>query len=203
MSAARIQLITILCLFSTALSGPESGGVVWKDPGGSITIQCTATTKDHEHLSLEKGLTPSDQILYKDKDSNQEVKATGFKDRLQLHGQFHNLSIYIKNLTAADTGLYWCIYSMYNPKAGQVQKECKASLLLVVRESPRHCDPSDKNLVLLSVVISAAILLGIIIGFLIWIVLKTKAMRSARSTAKPRRTAANDVYEDMRGTMRH
>ncbi|XP_027140565.1 uncharacterized protein LOC104929808 [Larimichthys crocea] len=216
MSAAWLKLITILCLFSTALSGPESGGVVWTDVGGSVTIQCRDTA-DKESLSLEKGLS-QEEILNKDRDSEKITIAKGFRDRLQLDGEFPNLNIFIRNLTTDDMGPYWCVYKKYDTTASQIKTvKGKGSVLLVVRDQERmavigdasektkQCDSSDKNLVLLSVVISAAILLGIIIGFLIWIVLKTKALRSTRSTrstVKPRNTT-NDVYEDMRGTLRH
>ncbi|TKS91867.1 hypothetical protein D9C73_025933 [Collichthys lucidus] len=213
MSAAWLKLITILCLFSTALSDPESGGVVWRDVGGSVTIQCRNTASAQERLSLEKGLS-QDEILNKDRDSKKITIAKAFRDRLQLDGEFPSLNIFIRNLTTDDMGPYWCVYKKYDNASRQIKTEKgKGSVLLVVRDQERmavigdasektkQCEPSDKNLVLLSVVISAAILLGIIIGFLIWIVLKTKASRSTRSTVKPR-NPTNDVYEDMRGTRR-
>lgn len=110
----------------------ESGGVVWTDVGGSVTIQCRDTA-DKESLSLEKGLS-QEEILNKDRDSEKITIAKGFRDRLQLDGEFPNLNIFIRNLTTDDMGPYWCVYKKYDTTASQLKTEKgKGSVLLVVR----------------------------------------------------------------------
>ncbi|KAM9345973.1 uncharacterized protein ABDE67_012574 [Symphorus nematophorus] len=198
MSAVVLKLITILCLSCTALSGPESSGVVWRNIGGTVTIQCRSDS-DQELLNLKKGLS-QDGIFVQESNTEVRTIAKDFTGRLQFNGVFPNIDIFIKNLTTGDTGPYWCSYSKFDMKTEKiVDKDSEGSLLLVVTDSVKQCDPSNKNLVLVSVVISAAVLLGIIMGFLIWIILKT---RTLRSTVKPKRVTTNDVYEDMRGTIR-
>ncbi|XP_030262503.1 T-cell antigen CD7-like isoform X1 [Sparus aurata] len=197
MSAVWLKLVTVLCFCCIAL-GTETGGVLWKKPGEPVTIQCR-TFSDQESLSLKKGLKEEHDVLFKEGNSAKDTIAKEFTGRLQSHGEFPNVSILIKNLTSGDTGPYWCIYTKFDPKSGQlIQMKGTGSVLLVVTDSSdsmKQCDPASNELVLVSVVISAAVLLGIIMGFFIWII-KTK---SSRRTAKPRRVANNDVYEDMRG----
>ncbi|XP_073351089.1 uncharacterized protein [Pagrus major] len=202
MSAVWLKVITILCLSCTALSGPERGGVVWRDLGGTVTIQCRTSESDQQSMSLKKGLKEDYEVLFTEGNPAKDTIAKELTGRLQVHGAFPNLSILIKNLTSDDTGPYWCIYSKFDLKSGQlIQKRDNGSVLLVVTDSTnsmKQCDPATNELVLVSVVISAAVLLAIIMGLFIWII-KTK---SSHSTVKPRRVANNDVYEDMRGTLR-
>lgn len=42
----------------------------------------------------------------------------------------------------------------------------------LITDTEKQCDPASKDLVLVSVVIIGAVLFGIIIGFLRWIILK-------------------------------
>ncbi|XP_035511706.1 uncharacterized protein LOC118323751 [Morone saxatilis] len=207
MFAVWLKLITILCLSYTALTGPDSG-VVWKDFGGSVTIQCRPPEPEQDSLTLKKGLSEDIDVFNKDSVSDKNTIAEQFKYRLQSNGKFPSVDILIKNLTSDDTGPYWCCYSKFDQKtASVIHKKGTGSVLLVVllvvsgtEPAPKQCDTSsDKNLVVVSVVISAAVLLGIVIGFFIWITLKTKTLRN---TVKPRRATTNDVYEDMRGTLR-
>ncbi|XP_070704501.1 uncharacterized protein [Pempheris klunzingeri] len=199
MSAVWLKLITILCLFCTVLSGPGSSGVVWKHFGETITIQCRYSNKT-EYLYLKRGLS-EDLIFIKEYNSDKSNIVTGFGGRLQLNGVFPNLDILIKNLTSDDTGPYWCEYKRFddNKHRAEITKGT-GSVLLVVTDRAQTCEPSDKNVALVSVVICAAVLLGIIVtGLLIVIILKIKALCSK---VKPRRVATSDVYEDMRGTRR-
>uniref|UniRef100_UPI0037E7145B uncharacterized protein n=1 Tax=Semicossyphus pulcher TaxID=241346 RepID=UPI0037E7145B len=200
MSAVCLKLLTIFYLCSTALTGSGSNGVVRKDFKGSITIQCRFTEGDPDNLTVKKGLS-EDQVLYREKDSEKNTITAEFRSRLQVYGKFPNLDILIKNLSSEDTGPYWCTYETFNKKTKQPEiKIGTGSVLLVVADADteKKCEDSNKSLVLVSVVITAVVLLTIIVTFCIWI-LKTKNLRT---TAKPRRVANNDVYEDMRGTIR-
>ncbi|XP_029293942.1 uncharacterized protein LOC115012459 [Cottoperca gobio] len=206
MSAVCLKLITILCLSCTALSGPVSSGVEWRDFGGAVTIQCRLSEESQDSLNLRKGLSEEFEVFYKDVKSGKNTIGEEFKGRLQLDGVFPNIDILIKNLTSKDTGPYWCVYKKFDQKSSQNKKTKGAgSLLLVVAESQTHpstdstvqqCYPSNQSLVY--VLICGAVLLGIIMCFLIWIILKDKSLRTKK---KPRSVATNDVYEDMRGQL--
>ncbi|XP_070778969.1 T-cell antigen CD7-like [Enoplosus armatus] len=200
MSAVWLKFITILCLSCEALSDPGSSGVVWRDFGGTVTIQCRSPEPNQEFLSLKMGLSEENTVLYKDRNSDKTTIATEFTGRLQLNGEFPNVDILIKNLTSNDTGPYWCEYKRFDQKFSKVViKKGEGSVLLVVKDTAQQCEPSNKNLILVPVAISAAVLVIIFIIFLILIIHKTKALRT---TVKPRRVITNDVYEDMRGTLR-
>ncbi|XP_037647532.1 uncharacterized protein LOC119501306 isoform X2 [Sebastes umbrosus] len=200
MSVVWLKLISILCLSGTALSRPVSSGVVWKDLGGSITIQCRPPGPGQEYLSLRKGLSEELEVFYRDGASIKNNVVDEFGDRLQSHGVFPNMDILIKNLTSDDTGPYWCLYKKFDPlTAVSVNMKGNGSVLLVVRDKLQQCDnQSGDQLILVSLVICSAVLFGITIVFLIWIVRKTKTY----TTKKPRRVPNNEVYEDMRGTIR-
>ncbi|XP_038555182.1 uncharacterized protein LOC119888599 isoform X2 [Micropterus salmoides] len=212
MSAVWVKLITILCLSCTALSDPafvsihvESSGVVWGDTGGAVTIQCRLPKSqlNQEVLILKKGLSEKNEVLHIDGDSGKNTTATKFQGRLQLNGVFPNMDILIKNLTSDDTGPYWCKYKRFDQgTAALVTTEGNGSVLLVVTvktDTSQQCEPSNKNMVLVAVVISTAVLLGIMIFLLTWTILKVK---TRCNSVKPRHVATNDVYEDMRGTLR-
>ncbi|XP_041672909.1 uncharacterized protein LOC121529214 isoform X2 [Cheilinus undulatus] len=168
MSAFCMKILTILCLCCTRLSSSESNAVVWRDVGGSVTIQCRSNT-DQDCLTLKKGLNDY-EVFYQDRESDNGRTAADFKNRLQSHGKFPNLDILIKNLTTVDMGPYWCEYQKLDPRSlNPVIKKDQGSILLVVRDESKQCDSSSKSLVLVSVGISAAVLVCIIIAVSMWI----------------------------------
>uniref|UniRef100_A0A3Q3GRF0 Immunoglobulin V-set domain-containing protein n=1 Tax=Labrus bergylta TaxID=56723 RepID=A0A3Q3GRF0_9LABR len=161
MSAFWLKLITFLLNTITlnvcASVFAESNGVERRDPGGSVTIQCKFPQSSPASLTLMKGLNDDSQVLYK-MNASRPVIAKDFKSRLQIHGEFPNLDILIRNLTSEDTGPYWCKYQ----KSASDQK--------AVNDTAKTCDQSNKNLILVSVVVLAAVLVGIILAFLVWII---------------------------------
>ncbi|XP_029013822.1 uncharacterized protein LOC114859909 isoform X2 [Betta splendens] len=201
MSAVWVRLAVLLCLSSTVQSGPAAKTeVLWKDAGGFITIQCRCE-KDQDMLYVKKDLNKNVDVFFRQKEEKKATIMKGFQGRLQVAGSFPNLDIVIKNLTSADTGPFWCVYASMNNKTDLIYTEGTGSVLLVVAASKKAptatCDPSTQSLVPVSVMILAAVLLCIILGFLIWCIKKT-----GRTATKPRRVPNNDVYEDMRATLR-
>ncbi|XP_028268315.1 uncharacterized protein LOC114440196 [Parambassis ranga] len=202
MSAFWIQFVTILCLHG-ACAG--IAGVVRKTAGEDITIQCKCS-ESPTYLSLKKGLHQEDEVFFKEKEYKNHTVARSVTGRLQIHGAFPNIDILIKNLTLQDTGPYWCLYSVYSTNTFSVQSvKGTGSVLLVVTEpkQPTKAEAQCPGVVqqdgiLLAVVITAAVLLGITMAVLIWIY----KIKQSRFTVKPRQGTTNDVYEDMRGTLR-
>ncbi|XP_043957073.1 uncharacterized protein LOC122822452 [Gambusia affinis] len=204
MSAVWVKMSTILCLCYTA----EMKGVVWKEVGQSITIQCRIGSVQ-DHLNLKMGLIET-EIVSINREPKKEIIHQGMKERVQTHGSFPNYDILIKNLRENDTGPYWCAYSKTEDYSFITTKG-DGSVLLVVTEkrkqtpSPstppqRNCEGADTNMVLLVVGIFVGVLLIMMLGFVLFITRKTK---SSNNAVKPRRVATgNDVYEDMRGTLR-
>lgn len=203
MCAVWLKLLTILCIYCAALIDAENKGVVWRNVGEAVTIQCRAR-QSQEYLSLRMGLNEEREVFFTESFTKNTV-ARGVTGRLQFNGVFPNVDVLIQNLTLNDTGPYWCVYKMFDEKKNTMKiTKGEGSVLLVVTEDRRAttdavqgCNSPDQSLVLVSVVVAAAVLFGLIIGFIIWLVLKTK-----RNTVKPRPVATNDVYEDMRGTLR-
>ncbi|XP_034395231.1 T-cell antigen CD7 isoform X2 [Cyclopterus lumpus] len=189
MSAVYLKLITVLCVSCTG-----SSGVVWRDFGGDVTIQCRSSETDQQSLILTMGLC-EELALFKDGRSNKSNIGKKFSGRLEFNGDFPNVDILIKKLTSNDTGTYWCTYTRFNQEFFRSENvPGRGSLLLVVTDTTHRCEPS-KNHLILSVGICAAALLAI---FLMWLILQAKLC----TTKKPQRVATNDVYEDMRGTTR-
>ncbi|XP_017161576.1 uncharacterized protein LOC103469283 [Poecilia reticulata] len=205
MSAVWVKISTILCLCYTA----EMKGVQWKEVGQSITIQCRSSS-DQDRLSLTMGLNET-EIVGINKKPHKEIIREGMKERVQTSGTFPNIQILIKYLRENDTGPYWCSYSKTEDVTYQ-QKIMKGdgSVLLVVtekrQETPppsddpqKKCEGPDTNMVLVGVAIAVGVLLVMMLGFILF----THKTKSSDNAIKPRRVAAgNDVYEDMRGTLR-
>ncbi|XP_023204347.1 uncharacterized protein LOC111611582 [Xiphophorus maculatus] len=206
MSAVWVKMSTILCLCYTA----EMKGVEWREVGQSITIQCRVGS-DQDHLSLKMGLNET-EIVGINK-SKKEIILEGMKERVQTDGKFPNFDILIKNLRENDTGPYWCTYSKTGDLIHQYSistTKGEGSVLLVVTEkkkepSPstdpqRNCEGADMNMVLVGITVAFGVLLIMMLGFVLFVMHKTK---SSDNAVKPRRVATgNDVYEDMRGTLR-
>lgn len=105
--------------------------VLWRDFGGTFTIQCISSEPDQEYVEVKKGL--SEDLLKVDK-SNQVTTAKELMSRLEVNAEFPNVGIHIKNLISEDTGLYWCMYK----KAGRESTiiDGTRSVLLVVKGKP-------------------------------------------------------------------
>ncbi|KAM9393267.1 uncharacterized protein KZ484_004465 [Pholidichthys leucotaenia] len=200
MFSVWLKLLTILCLCCRALT---DAGVVWKHVGEAVTIKCIVPSNGI-NLSVRKGLDEEIQIFFFDKDKRKLVIFQPLQARLQSDNNFPELSIRIKNLTLNDTGPYWCKYTYldinYNPKTSKAP----GSVLLVVTENRNvatnavsKCEEPQNEIVLLSVLICAAVIVVILVCILL--ILKIKPQRT---TVKPRQVPTNDVYEDMRGTVR-
>ncbi|XP_029997581.1 uncharacterized protein LOC115424450 isoform X2 [Sphaeramia orbicularis] len=207
MSALWTQIF-LSFLFCSAICGLESSGVQWKNVGESITIQCRSSEADMDAAGLTKGLNKDTEIAFKYKNSPKITIAPPFRNRLQLGSEFPNMDFLLSNLTSADTGPYWCEYQKIDSKSPTGLKNVAGtgSVLLVVTDNtvqtgksvtPGDCEQPNNSLVVTSVVISAAVLLGLILVIVAFI--KTKALCS---TSKPTPVPHNDVYEDMRGTIR-
>lgn len=112
-----------------------SGGVVWRDTGGTFTIQCKSNG-DQDNLSVRKDLT-EDEIFFKEKNSIDFTNAPELEGRVQTNGGILKLDILIKNLTSTDTGIYWCRYSRFDQtKQTIVKTKGNGSVLLVVKGEP-------------------------------------------------------------------
>ncbi|XP_022056930.1 uncharacterized protein si:ch211-188c18.1 isoform X2 [Acanthochromis polyacanthus] len=206
MSEVWLRIVVVVSVCCTALSQAEDRGGVWRDVGESVTIQCR-TSAEQDSLYLKMGLSKDIDVFFTEKDTGKNTISTQYKHRLQSNGAFPNVDILIKNLTANDTGPYWCMYKAFDRKTSkQTATDGSGSVLLVVTREVRAptgpvkaCDATHQDLVMVSVVISAAVLLCILMAFLIMIIIKTKSLRAS---VAPRRLPTNDVYEDMRGTFR-
>ncbi|XP_069569628.1 uncharacterized protein [Brachyistius frenatus] len=142
MSAVWLKIITILCLYCSALTDTEVKGLVWRNVGEAFTIQCR-TDGEQESLCLRMGLNEQFEVFFRNKLSVKDTVAQKFTGRLESNGVFPNMDIFIKNLSLTDTGPYWCGYSMYDKKTHE-QKVIngEGSMLLVVTDEglPYHSE---------------------------------------------------------------
>ncbi|XP_062264961.1 uncharacterized protein si:rp71-81e14.2 isoform X2 [Platichthys flesus] len=199
MSAVGLKLVTLLCFSCTALSDPERSRVVWKKAGETTTIECRTSDIVPDFLDLCRGFCENDKVLHMT--STKVSPLPALRDRVHVNGVYPNVDISIENLTSADTAPYWCVYKKV---VGTIIKEKSGgSVYLVVEDRGGSADgkqacETDQQLVV-TVVISAVVLFGFMLGFFLWITLKTKTFRPSE---KPRRVPNNEVYEDMRSTIR-
>ncbi|XP_034047011.1 uncharacterized protein LOC117528487 [Thalassophryne amazonica] len=201
MHGVWLRLMSIASVSCLAMNGPGSSSVTWKDVGESITIQCRLLEPDPVFLDLQRGLGMESIFFLAKPPSEPQHRLQSTSLQSDVHN-FPSVDVLITNLTYKDMGPYWCVYKKM--KNG-VLKELKGngSVILVVRDTVQRCgapenEPVSNTLVMVSFVISATLLLGIIAAIFIFII-KGKVQGTA---VKPRRAANNDVYEDMRGTIR-
>lgn len=217
MSADLRVGLRLLTVFYICISMALCDKVVWRNTGESITIQCRCQYEVYS-ISLKKGLTKDEDIFYKTKKSDKNSFA--YPSRSSVYENFPSFDIIIKNVTKNDTGVYWCMYSKYNQTIRRTETvEGDGSVLLVVTDpinkagkstaadiamvdksaSDEQCIQSHQSLVMTSVVISATLL---IIFFVVLLLLVLRKVRHLKVKNKPRPAPSNDVYEDMRGTIR-
>ncbi|XP_020794315.2 uncharacterized protein LOC110172719 [Boleophthalmus pectinirostris] len=192
-------------VFCISASTTLCSKVEWRDPGVSITIKCEFKDEQEKAflLNVKKGLNKNDDFYYR---VQSETPRFAFPGRTQTDNEFPNTQIVLKNLTTNDTGVYWCLYET------SVQKEIDGgSMLLVVRDPPHKDDKSTDSahacntderhqiLIVTSVVISSIVLLAVFIALLLLTIRKIKYSHGGN---KSRPLPHNDVYEDMRGTIR-
>lgn len=165
-----------------------------------MTIQCRTETKDVESLTVKSGIHESDLFfIHKAKQESPTIRDI-FQGRFQYRGDFPNMDILIKDLFLNDTGPYWCLYQKRNGIKRQMETlKGKGSVLLVVSDVHKECPPPYEDKFLVAITVAAAVLFCILAGFILWLILKTKTFCCS---AKPRPVPTNEVYEDMRATLR-
>ncbi|XP_061568406.1 uncharacterized protein LOC133422431 isoform X2 [Cololabis saira] len=205
MSAAWLKIAIFVCLSYIARTDGGTKKVIWKEAGESITIECSSS-QPQESMYLYTGLYKSVELVFI---SPPKVTVTNhIKARVQTYIEFPKISVLIKNLTVNDTGTYWCVYMNYiNLK--EVRVEGDGSLLLVVtgkKGAPtvatvtQQCEPLLQGLLTGALVISGVVTLCVVVACCGWIIFKKPPCTT--QTRQSKRAVGNDVYEDMRGTLR-
>ncbi|XP_062339260.1 uncharacterized protein LOC134037756 isoform X2 [Osmerus eperlanus] len=192
----------ILVLSHTALAGKGENRLVRLKEGESFTISCNPSIKPQESLILRARLDKNEtQVLNLDLNTKTFTTIPVLKHRLSYteNGDSYNLLITISNLTVEDTKIYWCEYSLFD-RGNILMTDGGESVLLVV-DATDQCDATKASS------LSTYLLFGLasifctllLIGLIVYICPKKKARR-AKKRVSPTRT--NDVYEDMRATIR-
>nr|XP_057905646.1 uncharacterized protein LOC131103395 [Doryrhamphus excisus] len=199
MSAVWLRLlIGIFCFSYTSQAATvHTDGVIWRQSGDSMTIQCRSSQTGRLYLYLRKGLSKDFEVLYKASQKN--TVSEKYAGRLQVTGAVASVDIVISNLTHEDTGPYWCVYEMFDSRSYETTGAIGTGSVLLVVTDEQQCDQPNKNLLLVTAVVSAAVLFGVFIAFLLWIIPKIKRWHAKMV---PRHTVSTDVYEDMRATLR-
>ncbi|XP_029584654.1 uncharacterized protein LOC115171724 isoform X1 [Salmo trutta] len=228
MSALSLCCAIFLCLLCCTLAEKGSKGLlVRKQEGDTMTIHCSTALPDQENLSVYMRLTKEIEVLYFHQGNQKFTLHKRFELRLTPNGKLNKMDITITNLTIEDSGVYWCVYSVYKtPKI--VKTEGEVAVLLVVNDlyvrscstgytcpvpsdlqmlKDEECDQNDASsglgmpryLVLVSAVTAGSVLLLSLLILFIWVIPRLKAWRA---TIRPTPVRTNDVYEDMRTTIR-
>lgn len=208
MSSVWVKISTILFLCYTAETH-----WVQKEVGDQITIQCAIDSKE-EFLYLQRGINKEENVYVRKNGTENGSPSEKMRERIQTHGKFPNVQILIKKLNTNDTNVYWCVYTKTDELYKTIFTEGNGAVLLVVTEKGQtpstipgtepslekdNCGSSDNTP--LYIIICVAALLIIILSFIMWSLRKNK---SSDNRVKMKRMANNnDVYEDMRGTIRH
>ncbi|XP_014058449.1 uncharacterized protein [Salmo salar] len=176
MSALCLCCAIFLCLLCCTLAEKGSKGLlVRKQEGDTMTIHCSTSLPDQENLSVYMRRTKEIEVLYFYQAREKLTLHETFKLRLMTNGRLNKMDITITNLTIEDSGVYWCVYSVYkSPKNEKTEGE--GAVLLVVNDE--ECDQNDASsglgmswyLVLVSAVTAGFVLLLSLLILFIWVI---------------------------------
>ncbi|CAL9693421.1 unnamed protein product [Knipowitschia caucasica] len=207
MSALWRFAVTLIVVFCISVSTTSCSTVKWKKPGMSVTIQCNCGKKDIKFISVKKGLYKNESFYYKTPSHTNSL----YPQRSEDNGHFPNIQILLKNLTREDTGVYWCMCGTHSAETGLNVPDGDGSVLLVVADPAAGADSSkasacgeddtevDNHLLLITVVISSVLVLVIFSALLLLAIRKVTVSHDGK---KPRAIPRNDVYEEMRVSIR-
>ncbi|XP_077590952.1 uncharacterized protein LOC144208802 [Stigmatopora nigra] len=196
MSLASLGFISILCWFYTTQAKNVENEVLWRIVGESASIHCRLGQSDST-MTLFRGLKKNFLILNIHQ-SQKETIHDDFSGRLRVEGKPPMVTVHLSNLTKEDTGPYWCDYEWFDKIRMEQRKAAgEGSVLLVIKDLAK--DKCDKSLLLVTIVISVAVLIGVSIAFILWIIPK---IRKKNENYKMNNSVHNELYEDMRGRRR-
>lgn len=111
----------------------EKFGVVFKDIGENVTIQCRTSAPRMDSLEVKRCLLKNEDVFstrgtkYKD-----NIISNNFKDRLKFDiSDFPNVDIKLSRLAENDTAIYRCEYIRVETKP--IREDGNGSVLLVVK----------------------------------------------------------------------
>ncbi|XP_077475543.1 uncharacterized protein LOC144088764 [Stigmatopora argus] len=197
MSFASLGFISILCCFyTTQAENVENKEVLWRIVGESASIHCRHG-RLNSTMTLSRGLK-KDFLVLNIHESQKVTIHEDFSGRLRVDRDPHTVTVHMSNLTKEDTGPYWCGYEWFDD-VNLVQRKAagEGSVLLVITELAK--DKCDKSILLATIGILAAVLIGVSIAFLRWIIPK---IRKRHENYKTNNSVSNELYEDMRGRRR-
>ncbi|XP_036069176.1 uncharacterized protein si:ch211-188c18.1 isoform X2 [Oryzias melastigma] len=191
MSAVWLTFAAVLCLLSAA----EGNNIVWKKVGEDVTIACR-TSQEQNHMFLKRGLHEETVLFYADKNSTTSKIEPA--NKIQTRGKFPNITFTIKNLTSTDIGPHWCLFTHYDKNFKGTTDKKYGSILLVIKEDDFKVDCSPNTpMYLIAIVVSATVLITLVFTIILTRFVKLKGLKN-----QTQRRPTNDVYEDMRATIR-
>ncbi|KAL6108609.1 uncharacterized protein ACO6RY_19092 [Pungitius sinensis] len=202
--AFYLKLATALCL---AVAVPQSdprlslsavssayagrGRAVRRDLGGTLSIRCRAVGASPRSLRLVKSVGDETFTLAARGASPRKVMVDAVVGgRLRFGGTFPDSEAVIENLTAEDTGQYWCFYSGREPGFDLSLDQRGTGYGELGRRLGGPGGERD---------LRRALLLGtaVVIGLLAWIIHEARMCRTAERARRP----DSAIYEDMRPTV--
>ncbi|KAL6455745.1 hypothetical protein MHYP_G00355960 [Metynnis hypsauchen] len=167
--------------------------------GEKATVQCTTlkTPQDGVYMYQQLG-TDEKALTYLYKDGTFTPRQA-FKGRLETNYKLETFEVSILNVTTKDIGVYWCVFNKEDKNFDSIEKT-----LLMVSGKEKECDEKEEKkqenttLALIIVCVGAAFLMMFATIILLWLIPRMKRC-CERGNFAPPRSAADGVYEDMRG----
>lgn len=189
-SMSKDVLPVLLLTLAMVLPGPlDAQEIKIASEGNSINITCS-TSEDLKGIYLKKTWPKNENVVYFEDGENATVDET-FSGRIDFSGSQSNLTITMRLLRQADSGLYTCHANTKTKKDGP-------STMVVVtekvsQETYRSQEPQGTSISLLAVMAVGFFLIGLVLGMLCML-RKTQIKELCASKKKDSRCV---VYEDM------
>ncbi|KAL7890960.1 hypothetical protein AOLI_G00004360 [Acnodon oligacanthus] len=166
--------------------------------GETTTVHCTPPNSQQDGVYMYQRLETEENVMtYLYKDGSFSPR-NAFIHRLETNSKLETFTVSILNVTTRDTGVYWCVFNNEDKNS-----DSKEKTLLVVSGKEKECENEEKKeenttLALIIVCVGAAFLMMFATIILLWLIPRMKRC-CERGNFAPPRSAADGVYEDMRG----
>lgn len=197
------MILVCWCIMSLCLSVNSESIIMYKDPGGDVTLKCSDKTclqpvTGFDGMYLYHEHTGKEEVLYYCNGCPYIEQRQRCKGRIQKTGDFSNHSITISNLTVDDAGLYSCVYA----KSSSYKVKCNvyAVIMTGATSCPTTAEEKSSPLLLIITVACITAAISMLISPLIFLVIQSRVQRCRHNRRMARNTqpVSHDyVYEVM------
>ncbi|KAL1779134.1 T-cell antigen CD7 [Sigmodon hispidus] len=188
-------MLVLLLTLAGVLPGPldaqeiqQSSQIVMASEGDSVNITCS-TSGEMQGIFLIQSWPQTSNVIYFE-DGEEPTVDKGFSGRINFSGSQNNLTITMRLLRLADTGIYTCKAVTKTIRHGS------STMIVVTEKLPQRAYRSQEPLRTF-VFLPAALVVGFFIGLVLGVLCMLKKTQIKELCASKEKDSRFVVYEDM------